>query len=911
MSMEEGKDLIASSFSEEAIVEAVARIVTCSYEKCSLCNNIIEGEVDHWRREHPHVQHIHEMVAKPIPPLQAGESEGRAAMDIGSFAVAASIKADRGEAAFRIVQRAQAQLHRLLENVERGAWHVYLFGSVVSMGSWDGVGDSDFSFVCRDMCQVPDQDGQLGMPEEGVEEDNGDEAVAEEEAEEEEGAAVGDDDTCGTAAAEKAQSPGASLRAEKRIIHKIVARLRGAGFRFEELDPVLHTRIPVVRRKQAEHEPLSLHSSPQKSLIRVRFGTTSAEAQFRKRRLREVISSYNAEEMPNQGTEQGRSLLLSVPDPIDAIRLISGRERIYGVRKEWAGNHRSPEIFSIDFDLSCRHHGIRNSWLLRRYFEQSEVFRVGNVFLKMWSKACGVNHSRVGFLTSYAVSVLWIYFLLRRGEVAFVNPADIPALPNPEEQMEVPYIPLWPDVANAEANAARTARLGRLLQGFFYFYAEEFDWDWHVVSIRQPCDSAASSRTKVDLGWEKSDTVSLVLRNRCYHIFSIEDVYEDDLDLGRHLTPEKAAWTRLQFRLAYRRCCSTRSPCGAAQASPLWKIFDTPRRRAEDVLRARLYTYLLRHTENAAAPIADILQQLISSTHSAKGYADTDEDPMYLACAYELSNRLCDLWFDAAQVAQDTAFHKMHDRRSTDYTPPVNPTKRGEWAAVCTDDLQEHEDPTVAHQRRSVQLTPPLSTKASTLEPQVEPAGSPACEWSLQLIESRRKYDDYASVLRARAGNRLHHASAAVIGAHLSKAAAGALYPHCFYPLQQQRLFGTYEAREIFTRCAGDVVAELQHLSDRKVPAALEDSSGVLHDHHKLLQYLKKRLFPIAAAADPNYEAVLRFLCRSREPYIHAIRRFRGSCERPTLRPTQLLLDLVDSSSSAASVAAKPKAPRQ
>ncbi|KAG5480949.1 hypothetical protein LSCM4_06520 [Leishmania orientalis] len=928
MSEEKVKGLMASAFSAEAMVEAVSRIVSSSYEKCSLCNNIIEGEVEHILREHPHVQHIHEMVAKPIPPLRAGGREDVAAMDIGSFAVATSVKADRGEAAFRVVQRAHAQLHRLLEGVGSREGHVYLFGSVVSMGSWDGVGDGDFSFVCPEWCPIPGQDGQLGVLEEAVKQDVDDEAMAEGKEAEEESAAVGEADTSGTAAAtalryadptesgegaaaEKLQSSDLSLKNEKRLIHRIMARLRDAGFRFEELDPVLHTRIPVVRRKRAEQEPLRLHSSPRVSFIHVRFDTPDAEAQFRKRRLSQLISAYSVEEVPNRGTQRGRSLVLSVPDTTDAIHLISRRERIYGVRKEWLGNRRSPEIFSIDFDLSCRHHGIRNSWLLRRYFAQSEVFRVGNVFLKVWSKACGVNNSRVGFLTSYAVSVLWIYFLLRRGEVAFVNPADIPVLPNPEEQMEVPYIPLWPVVTDAEADAARTARLGSLLRGFFYFYGEEFDWDRHVATIRQPCDSADSIRTKEDLGWEKSDTMSLVLRDRCYHIFSIEDVYEDDLDLGRHLTPDKAAWTRLQFRLAYRQCCSTRSPGGATRVSPLWKLFDTPRRRAEDVLHARLYAYLLHNTEDAAAPVADILRQLIADEDSKAVDADPKEDPMYLTCAYELSNRLCDLWFDDAQVSKDTAFHQMYDRRSTDYTPPANPTTRGEWAAVCTDALQEHHDPTDVHQRRSVRLAPPRSSEASRFAPHLEPAGSPARERALQLIKSRRQYDDCARDLGARAAKDSDPTAAAVVGVQLKRPAAGALYPHCFYPLQQHRLFGTYEARETFTRCAGDVIGELARLSDGDAPATLGENSGVLHDRNKLLQHLQKRLCSSAVVTDPNYEAVLRFICLPTEPYIHAPRTLPWQHEQLTLRPTQLLLSLVGGCSSNTGVAAKPKAPRE
>ncbi|CBZ25816.1 conserved hypothetical protein [Leishmania mexicana MHOM/GT/2001/U1103] len=929
MTEKEANDLIVSAFSSEAMAEAVSRVVASGYEKCSLCNNIIEGEAEHVLREHPHVQHIHAMVAKPIPPLPARGSQDQASMDVGAFAVATSLKADRGEDAFRVVQRARAQLHRLLDGVQGIEGHVYLFGSVVSMGSWDGVGDGDFSFICPKWYDLPAQDGQVVVRGEAMGEDSDDETTADrkEAKEVEESSSVGEADDLGTvsatalrhaspgksvedAATEKPQSSALSLAKEKRIIRNIAARLRDAGFRFEELEPVLNTRIPVVRRKRAEQEPPRLHSAPQRSLICVRFDTAHAEEEFRKGRLSRVISTYNAEEVPNRSHQRGRSLVLSVPDSSDAIHLMSQWKRQNGVRREWLGNRRSPEIFSIDFDLSCRCNGIRNSWLLRRYLAQSEVFRVGNVFLKTWSKACGVNNSRVGFLTSYAVSVLWIYFLLRRGEVAFVNPEDIPALPNPEEQMEVPYIPLWSAVADAKADAARTARLGNLLRGFFYFYGEEFDWDTHVATIRQPFDSAADIRTKEDLGWEKSDTLSLVLRNRCYHIFSIEDVYEDDLDLGRHLTPEKAAWIRLQFRLAYRLCCLTRRAGRAASPSPLWQLLDTPRKRAEDVLHARLYAYLLHNTEDAAAPISEILEQLGVNEESAEVDADAKEDPLYLACAYELGNRLCDLWFDDAQVAQDTAFHKMYNRRSMDYTPPANPTTCGEWAAVCTDDLQEHHDPTSVHQQRSVRLVPPLRGEAGTPAPHFQAANAPARERVLQLIKSRRQYEECARELGAHAAKKSNQAPAAVVGVQLKKSAAGTLYPHCFYPLQQHRLFETYEARATFTRCVRDVIGELALLRDADAPAAFAEGGDVLHDRNTLLRYLKKRLCSSVVVADRTYEAVLQFLCLPTEPYIHALQLPHGHNERPMLHPTPLFLSLVGGGSSGPGVAAKAKVPR-
>lgn len=906
MSTEECQQLIASAFSEAALKEAVQKTISAGYEKCSLCNNIIDGEVTHMLRDHPHVRHLHTLLAKPVPPLTeqaAGSSGGgcgerrsedrggggddgdAAALAVGAFAVAASASADRGEAAFRVVQRAQAQLHRLLDGVQGADGHVYLFGSVVSMGSWDGVGDGDFAFVCPRWYYVPALDGQVVVEPSADEERGKEGADDDDDDEEEEGAAVhgdigaektGDDtaaaastDAAAAATADGLEAKALSSEKEKRIIRGITARLRDAGFRFEELDPVLHTRIPVVRRKRTEREPLKLHATPPVSQIRFRFDSSVAEQQFRGSRLATLIDTYAAIEVPGLADPRARTLVLNVPDTTDAIHLMSRRERIHGVRKDWLGFRRTPEIFSIDFDLSCRFHGIRNSWLLRRYLAQDAVFRLGNAFLKTWSKACGVNNSRIGFLTSYAVSVLWIYYLLRRGEVEFVNPADVPVLPDPEEQMNVPYIALWPPLEDAAAELARQRRLGTLLRGFFFFYGEAFDWATHVVTIRQPgtgADGAAALCTKADLGWEKSDTLSLVLRDRCYHIFSIEDVYEDDLDLGRHLTPEKADWTRLQFRLAYQRCC-----CAASSPSSsllLWRLLDVPRQRAEDTLRAELSTTLLLDTEDASSTVAEALERLqldceadgVISEDDDEGEGDASTDPVYLACAYELGNRLSDLWFDEAQVAVDIANHKKHDRRATDYTAPMNPTLQGQWAVVCDDPLLAESDAATAFAQRSVRLVPPRADGDGPGGAPFRPTGAPGCGRRMLLTKSRRQAEQVLGTLEA---------SPEAVGVDLSpKDAAGAAYPRCYFPLQQRRLFATYDARAAFTRAAEDAVAELARLRDDEVSAASVQGSQVLHNRTQLLGYLKERRRSSALPRDAAYEAALAFICDAQQSYL-------------------------------------------
>ncbi|KPA82921.1 putative mitochondrial terminal uridylyltransferase 3, putative (TUT3) [Leptomonas pyrrhocoris] len=882
---------------------------TMGYVKCSLCNQIVDDEVTHVATEHRHLQHIYTMLRVPLAPPSKRRSDDADLHAIGVFAMSASQNADRGAEAFQVMQRAQMQLQRLTDGIQSSHGCVYAFGSVVSMGSWDGVGDGDFAFIEPTWFYTPPRSGQTVIVE--ASEDAGEEETDDRQADgDAAGVPVIEDEVSDSITDAGAATTDAALaipveqvapnnlsgqvlspEREKGIIRSLTARLRDAGFRFEELDPVLHTRIPVVRRKRPTHEPLKLRAMRQDHLIRVSFERFNSEEEFCRGRLHTLLSTYNARVVQDDGwSKRGRQLVLAVPDGCDAVHLMSRRERIPGVRKEWLQQRRTPEIFAVDFDLSCRFHGIRNSWLLRRYMEQDEVFRVGNVFLKKWSKACGINNSRVGFLTSYAVSVLWVYFLLRRGAAAFVAPADVPILPDPEKQMEVPYMPLWPALGDADADAARTIRLGALLRDFFYFYGEEFDWATQVVSIRQPCRGSAEVRTKRDLNWLFDDTLSLLLRDRCYHIFSIEDVYEDDLDLGRHLTEDKAAWTRLQFRLAYARCGK-----GTAQ---LMCLLDVPRKRASDVLRVRLFDYLLLDAEDADSAVGDLDECLCREDEDFPG-----EDPVYLLAAYELGNRLSDLWYDKEQIGLDVSNHRKHDRRANLYVPPEDPTAHGEWGLLCTDPLPAGRGAGSDRERseRRVQLQPPRACETSqSLFGQLVAVGAPKRQREVRLTKARNQYLEVKRGFakqkeEANARQQAATPSCGVVGMVMPKSAKESAFPHCFYTLQTHRLFSSYHAREVFLQCLEDVAWEVTRLHEEGEAVQLDAGAGAtVDDRHRLFEHLMGRL-RFTAMALPGYEEVLFFATVVSSDYVQLQRHQ----DVTVFLPSPLLLHIVGADGSA------------
>ncbi|KPI83692.1 hypothetical protein ABL78_7260 [Leptomonas seymouri] len=887
---------------------------TAGYIKCSLCNNIIDDEASHTAQEHGHLQRLKAMLHVPVIPPTVGMTDSNL-RDIGDFVVLTSQSADRGVEAFRVMQEAQKQLHRLLEGMQDIHGYVYAFGSVVSMGCWDGVGDGDFAFINPQMAFISTTNEQVDIEEQNEDEEeerdttalsvlnndaNGSNPAAENDSAEHVTAApqhhggidkVVEDVSAALATDAAAMAPAAVSRAppsgnEKRTICSIAARLRSAGFCFDELEPVLQTRIPVLRRKKPMHDPLDLRAVHKEHLIRFCFDSCSSEGRFLRSRLQMLISTYDARVVPQDDCKKPRQLVLAVKDGCDAVHLMSRRERIPGVQKEWLQVNRRPEIFSIDFDLSCHVHGIRNSWLLRKYMEQDEVFRMGNVFLKKWSKACNINNSRLGFLTSYAVSVLWVYFLLRRGEVTFVNPDDVPVLPDAEKQMAISYIPLWPALDNPEADAARTVRLGALMRDFFYFYGEEFDWTRQVVTIRQPCPSSAEVRTKVDLNWLTDDVSSLRLRDRCYHILSIEDVYEDDLDLGRHLTPDKAAWTLIQFRLAYLRCLG--------KTAQLTHLLDVPRKRASDVLQARLYHHLLFDSENAESTVEEIAECLCREDGDFPG-----EDPAYLLGAYELGNRLSDLWYDEAQINLDVANHRRYDHRINLYSPPRDPTKHGKWAPLCKDPLPAGASAGEDRETRGrrVRLEPPENCINGVLEDEAAAQGAPKRKRGIYMMQARNQYAEALRLFSLRTEVKGKH-----IASTLDPTMVGLMFdlkeftlPDFFYALLDHRVFCSYSAREVFLHCLNNVTWEVTRLLEESETDQLDgDTRATLSNRQQLLEHLKERLH-FWGLALPGYAEVLDFVVLYSHDYLHLQVQMDGA----VLGPSPQLLDILSADGGA------------
>jgi len=177
----------------------------------------------------------------------------------------------------------------------------------------------------------------------------------------------------------------------------------------------------------------------------------------------------------------------------------------------------SPEAFDISFNFS----GVRNSALLRAYVTADSIVQPLAMAVNAWSKRAKINDGPSGLLNSYTVLLMVIYYLLRADEINFI-PIDTSLELVPEPPYTKPDIP-----------ESSLERLGRLVVGFFHFYARQFPWDLHVVCLR-----VRTLLTRHDKGWHHAP-------------LAVEDPFETHLNTARNVHEAQGRWVRANFLQAW------------------------------------------------------------------------------------------------------------------------------------------------------------------------------------------------------------------------------------------------------------------------------------------------------------------------------------------------------------------------
>eukprot|EP01065_Artemidia_motanka_P002042 TRINITY_DN10939_c1_g1_i1.p1 TRINITY_DN10939_c1_g1~~TRINITY_DN10939_c1_g1_i1.p1 ORF type:complete len:612 (+),score=194.44 TRINITY_DN10939_c1_g1_i1:103-1938(+) len=233
--------------------------------------------------------------------------------------------------------------------------------------------------------------------------------------------------------------------------------------------------------------------------------------------------------------------------------------------EEWRFAHESepasvPQVYLRQWDLSLRLYGVRNSHLLRKYFEGRPRERAAGIAIKMWSRAAGINDPRKGLLSSYAVALMYVHFLLWTAEVKWVDPASVTL-------DDCVGTPRFIGPLDGQKLLRKQDKVLRLFTGFLAYYAGCFNWDRDVVTISRGAGAdlqQAMPTLMESMRWTREQEV-IVERGNCvrYH-FRIEDPYEEAdnkpdgtpvpgmLNVTRKVTRHSTALIRSKFIEAVR-----------------------------------------------------------------------------------------------------------------------------------------------------------------------------------------------------------------------------------------------------------------------------------------------------------------------------------------------------------------------
>lgn len=127
--------------------------------------------------------------------------------------------------------------------------------------------------------------------------------------------------------------------------------------------------------------------------------------------------------------------------------------------------------------------GIRNTFLLRSYAYADLRIRPIILVIKKWARHSQINDASKGTLSSYTLVLMVLHYLQTLKEPVLPSlQKDYPECFNPSMDLDlVPegskHIP--PYISKNQSS------LGDLLLGFLKYYAIDFRWDSHVISVRE------------------------------------------------------------------------------------------------------------------------------------------------------------------------------------------------------------------------------------------------------------------------------------------------------------------------------------------------------------------------------------------------------------------------------------------
>mmetsp|Transcript_72310 Transcript_72310/g.172688 ORF Transcript_72310/g.172688 Transcript_72310/m.172688 type:complete len:580 (+) Transcript_72310:101-1840(+) len=147
----------------------------------------------------------------------------------------------------------------------------------------------------------------------------------------------------------------------------------------------------------------------------------------------------------------------------------------------------------LEVDLSCHNTlPLQNTKLLKAYSTLDDRVKELVILVKLWAKDRGVCGASRSHLSSYALTLMAIYFMQVHPKIS------LPMLP-PQAFKDDSHVDVGAKVEAARSSWSCNLSLGQFVLRFFNFYSLEFSWGSEVVSVRLPNRLDASENHLVKL----------------------------------------------------------------------------------------------------------------------------------------------------------------------------------------------------------------------------------------------------------------------------------------------------------------------------------------------------------------------------------------------------------------------------
>ncbi|XP_062238085.1 poly(A) RNA polymerase GLD2 [Platichthys flesus] len=187
-------------------------------------------------------------------------------------------------------------------------------------------------------------------------------------------------------------------------------------------------------------------------------------------------------------------LVLQVQKRPDAINVLSVLQRLFKtlpyVERTQLIRAKVPILrfkekdSNLEFDLNINNlTGIRNTFLLRSYAYADHRIKPLILVIKKWARHHQINDASKGTLSSYTLVLMILHYLQTLNEPVLPSlQRDHPECFNPF--MDIDMVPEAPKHIPPFISRNQSS-LGDLLLGFLKYYATNFRWDRHVISVRE------------------------------------------------------------------------------------------------------------------------------------------------------------------------------------------------------------------------------------------------------------------------------------------------------------------------------------------------------------------------------------------------------------------------------------------